>query len=216
MFRKTAAGCQSPRRRETELEPLSDADLVATYLASASGEDGSVWIEELFRRYRTKVVTWCLRTAGNREDAEDLAQAIFVKVQRNIRSFRGDAKVSTWLYSITRSECMNFLRKRSRQEQPAPEEQLDANLPDVDPGPDESLDRLRSARLVRALLDQTLDETERHVFTLHFGDDMPLDAITSLLGLENRSGAKAYIVSARRKLAAAVRRWRAGQQRLNA
>jgi len=138
------------------------------------------------------------------------------KVQRNIRSFRGDAKVSTWLYSVTRSECMNFLRKRSRQEQAAPEEQLDADLPDAEPGPDESLDRLRSARLIRALLDQTLDETERHVFTLHFGDDMPLEAITRLLGLENRSGAKAYIVSARRKLAAAVRRWRAGQQRLNA
>lgn len=216
MFRNTGTGCQSPRRRETELEPLSDSDLVGAYLAAAGAEGGSVWIEELFRRYREKVVTWCLRIAGNRADAEDLAQAIFVKVQRNIHSFRGDAKVSTWLYSITRSESMNFLRKRSRQEEPAPDEQLEAGLPGVEPGPEESLERLRSASLVRTLLDQTLDDTERHVFTLHFGDDMPLDAITRLLGLENRSGAKAYIVSARRKLAAAVRRLRAGQQRLNA
>jgi hypothetical protein len=46
----------------------------------------------------------------------------------------------------------------------------------------------------------TLDETERTVSTLHFGDQMPLDAVTRLLALDNSSGAKAYIVSAKRKL----------------
>jgi len=201
---------------EAALEDLADTDLVTNHLA-AGGQDGSVWLEELFRRYQAKVVTWCLRTAGNREDAEDLAQAIFMKVQRHIGSFRGEAKISTWLYSISRSECMNFLRKRSKREEPATEQELDPEMAEAGgPGPEETLDRLRSAQLVRALLDQTLDDTERHVFTLHFGDDMPLDAITRLLGLQNRSGAKAYVVSARRKLAAAVRRWRAGQQRANA
>jgi DNA-directed RNA polymerase specialized sigma24 family protein len=58
--------------------------------------------------------------------------------------------------------------------------------------------------MVRALLDQTLDETENKIFTLHYGDDVPLKVITRLLGLENRSGAKAHIVSARRKLRRAV------------
>jgi RNA polymerase sigma-70 factor (ECF subfamily) len=189
--------------------------VLANRLAASGGEASGVSIEELFRRYHSQVVTWCLRTSGNRADAEDLAQAIFVKVQRHIGSFRGEARISTWLYSITRSECMNFL-KRARRERPA-EEELNAETVDAgEPGPEDTLDRLRSARLVRALLDQTLDETERHVFTLHFGEDMPLDAITRLLGLENRSGAKAFIVSARRKLAGAVRRWRAGQQGLNA
>jgi DNA-directed RNA polymerase specialized sigma24 family protein len=111
---------------------------------------------------------------------------------------------------------MNFLKTRSRREESV-EEDLDTEASDgAEPGPEETLDRLRSARLVRGLLDQTLDDTERDVFTLHFGDDLPLDAITRLLGLENRSGAKAYIVSARRKLARAVRRWRAGQEKLNA
>src|SRR5919202_302510 len=62
-----------------------------------------------------------------------------------------------------------------------------------------------SARWVHALLDETLDDTEKKVFTLHYGDDVPLDAITRLLGLSNRSGAKAYIVRARRKLTRALR-----------
>ena len=62
---------------------------------------------------------------------------------------------------------------------------------------------------MRALLATALDETERRVFTLHYGEDVPLDAITRLLRLTNASGAKAYVVSARRKLARAVQRLRA-------
>ena len=71
------------------------------------------------------------------------------------------------------------------------------------------------ARLVYALLDEALDETEKKVFTLHYGDDLPLDAITRLLGLSNRSGAKAYILRARRKLRRAARLWKARQDALN-
>ena len=59
------------------------------------------------------------------------------------------------------------------------------------------------------LLAETLDETEQAVFTLHYGDDLPLDRITRMLGLQNASGAKAYIVSAKRKLARAAPRWKA-------
>lgn len=86
--------------------------------------------------------------------------------------------------------------------------------------PDDSMaspyDRLAQEsahRQMRGLLEDYLDDTERHVFTLHFGDDMPLDAITRLLGLSNASGAKAYIVSARRKLAKALERLRARETR---
>jgi len=51
------------------------------------------------------------------------------------------------------------------------------------------------------------------VFTLHYAEDVPLDAITRLLRLENASGAKAYIVSAKRKLARAAERWKAAGTR---
>ena len=52
----------------------------------------------------------------------------------------------------------------------------------------------------------TLDPTERAVFVLHYGDDLSLDTVTRTLGLDNASGAKAYVVSAKRKLARAVKR----------
>ena len=62
---------------------------------------------------------------------------------------------------------------------------------------------------MRQLLDRALDDTEKRVMTLHYGHEMRLDAITAALGLTNASGAKANIVSAKRKLSAAVKRWNA-------
>ena len=138
-----------------------------------------------------------------------------MKAYLNLKSFRGESKVSSWLYSITRSECMNFLKARSARSDLVEEELLEG-LPAGDgSSPDRLLEREGSARIVRALLDQALDEIEKRVFTLHYGDDMPLEVITRLLGLENRSGAKAYIVSARRKLSRAIREWKAREQALN-
>ncbi len=74
-------------------------------------------------------------------------------------------------------------------------------------------ERVSSAELARELLNEALDETEKAVFTLHFGEDLPLHAITRLLGLKNISGAKAYIVSAKRKLSRTIQRWTAREQR---
>ena len=138
-----------------------------------------------------------------------------MKAYCNLKSFRGESKVSSWLYSITRSECMNFLKARSARENVVGEEVLEERPADDASSPDRFLEREGSARVVRALLDQALDETEKTVFTLHYGDDMPLDVITRLLRLQNRSGAKAYIVSARRKLRPAIRDWKAREQALN-
>ena len=63
--------------------------------------------------------------------------------------------------------------------------------------------------MVRELLNHALDETEKAVFTLHYAEELPLATITRMLGLENQSGAKAYIVSAKRKLARLAQQWKA-------
>jgi RNA polymerase sigma-70 factor, ECF subfamily len=65
------------------------------------------------------------------------------------------------------------------------------------------------AEIAHQLVCESLEETERVVFTLHFAEDLPLDTITRMLNLTNPSGAKAYLVSAKRKLQRAVRIWKA-------
>jgi RNA polymerase sigma-70 factor, ECF subfamily len=194
-----------------DLEALSDAELVANHLAEGNGA-GSIWLQELFRRHYARVVTWCLRVAGDREEAYDLAQAVFLKAQRNLETFRGQSKVSTWLYSITRSECLNHLRSRALLEDVLDGRAAEAVADDPESRPERLFELQSSVRAARALLDRELSDTEKRVFTLHYGDDVPLQAITRLLGLHNPSGAKAYIVSARRKLARALQRWRAREK----
>ena len=193
------------------LEALSDADLVSNHLA-AGGSGASIWLQELFRRHYTKVVTWCLRVAGDREEAYDLAQGVFVKAQRHLGAFRGDSKVSTWLYSITRSECLNYLKSRCLLEDALDDDVAEALPDDPESRPERVFELHSSVQAAHALLDRELTDTEKRVFILHYGDDVPLLTITRLLGLENPSGAKAYLVSARRKLARALQRWRASER----
>ena len=103
----------------------------------------------------------------------------------------------------------------NRRPPPATEsEDALVDLPDLEPGPEDIATYKSRARRLHEFLSTTLDDTERTVFTLHYGDDMPLDVITRQLRLANASGAKAYIVSAKRKIARAVRRLSASGERL--
>ena len=109
---------------------------------------------------------------------------------------------------------MNHLKARSSRPAPVQEDVL-GSVPDATAlSPLQMLERARSGPLAQSLLDRALDETEKRVFTLHYGDDMPLDVITRLLGLQNRSGAKAFIVSARRKISRVMQQWNARELRL--
>lgn len=66
----------------------------------------------LVKRYQNFVFTIVLRYTTNREDAEEIAQDVFVKAYRSLADFRGESKFSTWLYTIVTTTCITFLRKR--------------------------------------------------------------------------------------------------------
>lgn len=182
-------------------QQLSDEEIVGQY-RQATDETRRVLADELFGRHYERVARWCYRFTHNRESAADLAQEVFLKAHRHLESFQGASRFTTWLYTIVRNESLNRL-KRSGPPMTDAEEAL-AEVPALEPGPEEIATQNSRSRRIHQLLQSTLDETERTVFTLHYGDDMPLDAITHTLGLQNASGAKAYIVSAKRKLARAV------------
>ena len=193
------------------MEQLSDEQLVAL---AAEPRDSPAFanderqraVAELFGRYQSRVAAWCFRVARDREWAADLAQEVFLRALRSLAGFRGDAKFSTWLYTIARNHCYNAVQARSIRA----EDSLEfLELPDTSRRFDTELEVENEIHQMRALLNTTLDETERQVMTLHYGEDMTLDSVTRLLGLRNTSGAKAYIVSARRKLQTAISRLKA-------
>src|SRR5580692_4869471 len=86
---------------------LTDTEIIKRVLA---GEQA--FFAQLVYRYQSYVFTLVLRFTDNREDAEEISQDVFVKAFRSLADFRGDSKFSTWLYTIVRTSCITFLRKK--------------------------------------------------------------------------------------------------------
>src|SRR5215831_19245713 len=124
----------------SQVEPLSDEELVARYRAASGSPPADRWLNELFQRHHGRVALWCLRLTGNREAAADLAQDVFLKAFRNLDSYRGDSKFSTWLYSITRNHCFNEIKSRATSPPETAEPAL-ADFADLAPGPQAALER---------------------------------------------------------------------------
>ena len=138
-----------------------------------------------------------------------MAQDVLLKAYRNLPAFRAESKFSTWLYLIVRNHCLNTVR--SRKTEPV----HGAEWLNVEPQDAREWDTLAvllresDLREVKKLVTEVLDETEAKVMMLHYGEEVPLGTVTRMLSLANASGAKAYIVSAKRKLSVALGRMRA-------
>jgi RNA polymerase sigma-70 factor, ECF subfamily len=194
------------------MEDLSDEELVDRYRA-VIGPPRDKFLNQLFERHHSRVAAWCYRMTGDVHSATDLAQEVFLKTFQNLDSFRGQSKFTTWLYSIARNHCMDALKSRAASPLLVGEGALEraedfraAELLDV-------MERREAEEVVRQLMRESLDETEAKVMTLHYVHELPLDAVTRMLELTNPSGAKAYVVSARRKLARAFNQWKEREER---
>ena len=70
---------------------------------------------KLVNHYANKVINTCYRFLLDKEDAEDISQDVFIEVFQSIRFFRGDAKLSTWIYRIAVTKCLDEIKKRNRK-----------------------------------------------------------------------------------------------------
>lgn len=193
-----------------DFDRCTDEELIDT----ARREPGSVadaCLAALYRRFYPKVAAWCLRISGDRQEAADLAQEVFLRVHERLGSFRGESRFSTWLYTVTRSVAINRgIAARRRETQDLDDESVPEPV-EPTPAADEELERHQIASALREAMARDLEPLEARVLYLHFVDGMPLAAITDLLQLANKSGAKAYIVSGGRKLKRRFGRWLARQ-----
>jgi RNA polymerase sigma-70 factor, ECF subfamily len=71
--------------------------------------------DEIVKRYEKKLFSYIYRLVGNREEAEDILQNVFVKAYRNIKTFDVERKFSSWIYRIAHNEAINFLKKKSKK-----------------------------------------------------------------------------------------------------
>ena len=68
---------------------------------------------KLIDLFQQKVFATCISFVPNKEDAEDIAQDVFVEVFNSIKKFKGNSKLSTWIYRITTNKCLEFIRKKN-------------------------------------------------------------------------------------------------------
>jgi RNA polymerase sigma-70 factor, ECF subfamily len=151
--------------------------------------------EALVRRYERWVFTLTLRMLGDRAEAEDAAQEVFLKAYRGLAGFRGDSRFSTWLYAIASRHCLTALASRARagarrdwfgRRGPAagddPSERLD-RLADDAPRADQLLERRDLAALVQAELTK-LPEDHRLILILRDIQGMAYTDIAQSLQIE--------------------------------
>jgi RNA polymerase sigma-70 factor (ECF subfamily) len=181
----------------TALDQLTDEALLAH--ARAAGAAAGEALGLLYQRHYSRVAGWCLRFCDGRLEAADLAQEVFLRVHERLDSFRGDSRFSTWLYTVARSVALNRAISARRRQTDSLDEEDAAEPVAKEPGIYDVLERAQAAGALRQAM-RELEPLEAKVMSLHFVHGMTLPAITALLGLENKSGAKAYVVSGGRRL----------------
>lgn len=68
---------------------------------------------QLLDKYQQKVFGTCISFVPNKEDAEDIAQVVFLEVFKSISNFKGDSKLSTWIFRIATNKSLEFIRKKN-------------------------------------------------------------------------------------------------------
>ncbi|WP_163712272.1 RNA polymerase sigma factor [Mangrovibacterium lignilyticum] len=152
-----------------------------------SGDDKAFRL--LVDRHQKLVLHTCLGFVQDRDDAEDLAQEVFVDVYHSLPKFRGDSKLSTWIYRMAVNRSLNFVRdyKRRRFFQAIGIGSSDDFNRDVadeswNSRPDHEVEnKQRRTNLYHAI--NSLPERQRVAFTLSKLDDLSYQDIAGVMGL---------------------------------
>jgi RNA polymerase sigma-70 factor (ECF subfamily) len=174
-------------------------------------EDDRDAFRQLLERYRDRVFQQVYLMVGNREEAEDLTQEVFLRVYRHRKSYRAQAKFTTWLFHIARNAARNSLRDRRRRPafpmlstHPDPDgNRLDQVLCDRrTESPSDPLERRETRQLVRTALNRLLGR-QRTALELQQFQDSSYDDIALRLSLTPQA-AKSLLYRARSQLRLAL------------
>jgi RNA polymerase sigma factor (sigma-70 family) len=182
-----------------EVQILKDEEIVHLI---AKGEKEHFKI--LHDRYREKVFAKCLTMTNNRSVAEDQTQDILLKALDAINTYRGDAKYSTWLYSITYNHCVNYLRDNKRIKFEDWESVLE--IPE-EPNETEVFQIMDLQKERLTLLLELLKPEDKAILVLKYWENMDLERIRCILSINSISAMKMRLLRARKRLRAIYNRF---------
>ena len=148
--------------------------------------------ELLVRRYEGPVYNLVFRMLGNREEAEDLAQEIFVKVFKKIDTFRGDSSLATWIYRVASNMCKNRQQYLGRRYHNRPSKNgLEESILGDEQSfrttgrisrPDELVEGYQTEQIIQKAISE-LEEEHRLILILRDIQGISYDDIASIVGL---------------------------------
>jgi RNA polymerase sigma-70 factor (ECF subfamily) len=106
---------------------------------------------EIYDRYSSRIYNFAYRFLRNSEAAEDATQEVFVKMLKHANQFHGDAKLSTWLFSITANWCRDYLRKSDNKAKEAEDVLISLPAP-AELAPDRNLERRENEQMIQKAL----------------------------------------------------------------
>ena len=160
-----------------------------------AGELGA--FEELYRAHSGRLFSLAVRMLGNRSDAEDLLQEIFLSAHRKLDSYRGDAALGTWLYRLAMNQILDHVRSRA-----ARTGQLTDGLDDASVLADAGGHRLADRAINRIDLERALAELPegcRAAFVLHDVEGLEHKEVSEVLGIAEGTS-KSQVHKARLRL----------------
>lgn len=137
--------------------------------------------------YKDRVFNTAIGIVQNAEDAEDVAQEVFIQVFRSVQNFKAESKLSTWIYRITTTRALDLLRSRKSKKRFGIIQRLfgegnepEMEIPDFN-HPGVALDRKENAaRLFKAI--GQLPENQKIAFTLHKLEDISYQEVSEVMG----------------------------------
>ncbi|MCE9560467.1 MAG: sigma-70 family RNA polymerase sigma factor [Planctomycetes bacterium] len=174
-------------------------------------DDDSTAFGELVERFQHRLVAVMHHLIGSADEAEDLAQEVFLRVYRNRKKYTPKAKLSTWLFTIANNLALNALRDRKRrpvlpleinESGPIGTRSTEVKASTRDQPPAHQLQQQELAEVIRRSLDG-LNERQRVAIVLNKFEDMNYTDIAEVMGLTSKA-VKSLLSRARAKLREAL------------
>lgn len=136
--------------------------------------------DTLMRTYSEPLYNHIRKMVINHDDANDLLQNVFIKAWNNLHNFRGEAKLTTWLYKIAVNESINHLKRERSRHNLNPADENDTYLLDNIEADSYFDGDAAQAELQRAIA--MLPEKQRLVFNMRYYDELKYEEISDILG----------------------------------
>ncbi len=160
----------------------SDSELIQLVL-----QGNSAAYAGLVERYQNFVFTIVLRYINSREDAEEVAQDVFVKAFRSLADFKGASKFSTWLYTIATTSSLTFLRKKKLDMHSLDNEKVFAAADAIDGGMNANqIEQKAKTDMVNEAI-KMLSPDDAQVITLFYKGEQTMEEIAQIIGKESNA-----------------------------